>query len=289
MRKLQNILVTGANGQLGFEIAKLSDTYPWLNLIFTDRSTLDITNKKSIASIFNRYRFNTVINCAAYTAVDKAETDTEMAYAINGKAVSMLASFCEIQEANLFHISTDFVFDGTTNEPYKEDAATNPLSVYGLSKLEGEKAALSYQRAYVFRTSWVYSTHGKNFVKTMLRLASEKPELRVVNDQFGSPTYAHDLAEALLKIATQTIHINEPSIYHYCNQGAITWFDFAKKILELKHSKTPIIPIGTSAFPTPARRPSYSVLNTDKIKQHFNLIIPNWQSSLAQCLKNLNP
>jgi dTDP-4-dehydrorhamnose reductase len=123
----------------------------------------------------------------------------------------------------------------------------------------------------------------------MLRLASEKPELRVVNDQFGSPTYAHDLAEALLKIATQTIHINEPSIYHYCNQGAITWFDFAKKILELKHSKTTIIPISTSAFPTPARRPSYSVLNTDKIKQHFNLIIPNWQSSLAQCLKNLNP
>ncbi len=288
MRKLQTILVTGANGQLGFEISILEHHYPWLNFVFADRQMLDITDRNSIASLFNKYKFTTVINCAAYTAVDKAESEPEIAFNINAKAVELLAEYCAVQKANLFHISTDFVFDGTASEPYSELSLTNPLSVYGRSKLEGEKAALSYERSYVFRTSWVYSSHGKNFVKTMLRLASEKPELRVVNDQRGCPTYAADLADALLKIATTTITVQQSALFHYCNQGAITWFDFAQKILQFKKIKKPVTPILTSEFPTPAVRPKYSVLDTTQIRSRFNLTIPQWQDSLLRCLNKIS-
>jgi dTDP-4-dehydrorhamnose reductase len=219
--------------------------------------------------------------------VDKAETEQKVAYEINAYGVKLLAEWCATQEANLFHISTDFVFDGEATIPYTEESSTNPLSVYGKSKLEGETAALAYKKSYVIRTSWVYSSHGKNFVKTMLRLASEKPEIRVVNDQWGCPTYAADLADVLLNMATLTISIKQSEIFHYCNNGAITWYDFAKKIIQLSNISTPVIPISTIEYPTPASRPKYSVLDTNKIKNRFNLTIPSWQNSLSRCLHKI--
>lgn len=288
MKKMHTILITGANGQVGFELRQLTATYHWFNFILADRETLDITNQSELASFFNQYKIDTVINCAAYTAVDKAESEPQAAFAINSNAVLNLTEQCKRQSSNLIHISTDFVFDGTSNVPYEESATTNPLSVYGKSKLEGEIAALSYPHSLVIRTSWVYSEHGKNFVKTMLRLSKEKNELRVVNDQLGSPTYAADLADAVLRIITSSPKISQPEIFHYCNKGVITWYDFAKAILAYSHCNTPIIPIETTDYPTPAQRPKYSALNTNKIAARYSLSIPEWSNSLKNCLSRIH-
>lgn len=287
MRKLRTILVTGANGQLGFELNRVSAAYPWFNFIFADRDTLNIADPNEVFSFFNQYKLDVVINCAAYTAVDKAESEPDIAYAVNSRGVAHLVEQCKRQASDFIHISTDFVFDGLTDVPYLETAATNPLSVYGKSKLEGENAALSYTRTYVIRTSWVYSEHGKNFVKTMLRLSKEKNELRVVNDQFGSPTYAADLADAILRIVTATPRITQPEIFHYSNRGIITWYEFAKTILSLSNIQIPVIPITTAEYPTPAKRPGFSVLDTTKITNRFALTIPDWKSSLKTCIARL--
>ncbi len=287
MRKLKNILVTGCNGQIGYEVSQLCSQYPWFNFILTNKNTLDITSPDDVKRIFTQYKFDTVINCSAYTAVDKAESEPELANAVNARAIQLLIEYCDFHEANLFHLSTDFVFDGAGNSPYREDAPTNPINVYGKSKLDGEKIALTYPRTFIFRTSWVYSSHGNNFVKTILRLAREKSELRVVNDQIGSPTYAADIADTLLRIATTANHIQQAEIFNYANEGIVSWFDFANKILQLKNINIPIFPIASSEYPTPAKRPSYSVLDSSKIRSRFNLSIPGWQQSLSRCLSKL--
>ena len=236
---------------------------------------------------------NIVINCAAYTAVDRAEQEKDMAFQINGEAVGVLAAVCKEHDTKFIHISTDYVFDGTATVPYKEDSPTNPQSVYGASKLEGEKQALQFNPdTIIIRTSWVYSEFGKNFVRTMLKLMKEKEEINVVNDQFGSPTYAADLAEAILQIIVNlSIHTSPRTthggIYHFSNEGVISWYDFAVAIKEITGSNCKINPIPTSQYPTAAKRPAYSVLDTSKIQQIFNIKLNGWEESLAVCLERL--
>ncbi len=282
----KTVLVTGANGQVGQELNVIHASYPDFDFLFTTRKELDIVNAESVNNFFSSHKIDIVINCAAYTAVDKAESDKENAQKVNAEAVKELVKACGKSSALLIHISTDFVFDGTKSSPYKESDNTNPLGVYGATKLEGEKEALKYRNSIVVRTSWVYSSFGHNFVKTMLRLGKEKPELRVVNDQQGSPTYAKDLAEALLYIASNYSANNLQQVYHYSNEGAITWFEFARTILELSHIETPVHPITTAQFPTPAKRPSYSVMDKGKILEAFpGIPFKNWKTSLAECLR----
>lgn len=277
------VLVTGANGQLGKELRQLEKAWPQFDFLFLSREDLPIHHFELVRNYFEAVHPNYLINCAAYTAVDKAESEKELAYQINAEAVGVLAAICQQQHCRFIHISTDYVFDGTAKRPYNEDDPCSPQSVYGASKCEGEKLALQFNPdSIIIRTSWVYSSFGKNFVKTILRLLQEKPSLSVVNDQFGSPTYAADLAEAILSIISAKYW--KPGIYNYSNSGNISWYDFAVAIAELQRSAVPIEGISTDQYPTPARRPAFSVLDKTKITQAFGVPIKDWRESLARCL-----
>jgi len=285
---MTEILVTGAKGQLGSELQGLSVRYPSWSFMFTDIDTLDITNLQSLEKFCTGRKFQYIINCAAYTAVDKAETELEMAYLINRDAVKYLATIASQHNAILIHISTDYVFDGTSCEPYTELQTINPQSAYGRTKADGEKEALKYSQSVIIRTAWLYSEFGNNFVKTMLRLGAERNELRVVFDQVGTPTYAADLAVAILSIIADTEQQGvKPGIYHFSNEGVCSWYDFAWEILNFTHSKCKVIPIESKDYPTPAKRPAYGVFNKTKIKQTFHIEIPYWKTSLYKCLDTI--
>lgn len=279
------VLVTGANGQLGQAIRFIASNYPDIDFIFCSSSDLDITNKDNCESVFNKEKPDFCINAAAYTAVDKAESEPEKAHLINCIGAKNLAESCKDYNAKLIHVSTDFVFDGSKNEPYNEMDLPNPKGVYGQTKLEGEKAIQEvFDAYYIIRTSWVYSQFGNNFMKTMLRLASERTSLSVVNDQIGTPTNAVDLAHAILKIATschaELVSASSYGIYNFSNEGQCSWFDFAKKIFEINRVKIDLIPILTTQFPTPAARPKFSVLDKTKIKTTFGIEIKPWEQAI---------
>ncbi len=286
------ILVTGSNGQLGKELKKIASSFPQFDFIFLSKEDMPIHHFEMVRHYFNTYHPHYCINCAGYTAVDRAEQEKDRAFQINGEAVGVLAAICKEHHCQFIHISTDYVFDGTASVPYKEDSPTNPQSVYGLSKLEGEKQAMQLNPdSNIIRTSWVYSEYGKNFVRTMVKLMKEKEEINVVNDQFGSPTYAGDLAETILQIIkTLPIHhspLTTHGIYHYSNQGIISWYDLAVEIKRLIQSDCKINPIPTSQYPTAAKRPAYSALDKTKIQHVFGIKSKDWKESLATCLSRL--
>ena len=276
------VLVTGANGQLGQAIRFVAGNYPNIHFVFCSSSDLDITNKENCYSVFNKETPDFCINTAAYTAVDKAESETQKAHLINCIGAKNLAETCKEFNAKLIHISTDFVFDGLKNAPYNETDLTSPKGVYGQTKLDGEIAIQEVFDAYfIIRTSWVYSQFGNNFMKTMLRLASERASLSVVSDQIGTPTNAVDLAECLVTIITEHSKLNTEhyGIYNFSNEGQCSWFDFAKKIFEINQVKIDLTPIPTTQFPTPAERPKYSVLDKTKIQSVFGVEIKSWEES----------
>lgn len=284
----KRILITGANGQLGSELKALQSAYTEYEMMCIDRAELDLSDGKAIETYFVDKTFDIIINCAAYTAVDKAESEAELSDAINHKAIEVLASIAKAKNMALVHISTDYVFDGTNFKPYIETDAVNPQGVYGQTKLEGEKAMLAINPAHsvIIRTSWVYSSYGTNFVKTMLRLGKERDELGVIYDQVGTPTYARDLAETIMAMLPQLNNENV-ELYHYSDEGVCSWYDFAQAIFELSGVQCDVKPIETKEYPTPATRPHYSLLNKAKIKKEFNLTIPYWKDSLNECLKTL--
>ena len=284
---MKKILIIGGNGQLGNCLNKLSSEYTLdYEFHFTDYDTLDITNQKQINEYFSEYEPHYCINVSAYTAVDLAEQEKEKAFAINAEGVKYLAEACAEKGIDLIHISTDYVFDGNINIPYSEDDFTNPLSVYGASKLEGENLALENNpKTIIIRTSWLYSEFGKNFVKTMLNLFSTKDELNVVADQFGQPTNANDLAEVIMKIIST--EEKEYGVFHFSNYPETTWFDFAKKIAELSKSKIKINPISTEQYPTPAKRPMRSTMCLNKIENSYNIEPKYWENSLEECMEIL--
>ncbi|MCG2615879.1 dTDP-4-dehydrorhamnose reductase [Terrimonas sp. NA20] len=283
----QKILVTGANGQLGKELQTLSDEFAVFDFIFLTREDLAIDDAASVNTIFDKHAPQYCINCAAYTAVDKAETDRDNAFAVNGTGPGNLAAASRKYNTRFVHISTDYVFDGQATVPYPADAPTDPQGVYGASKLAGEESAVeNNDQSVIIRTSWVYSEFGKNFVKTMLRLMSEKPEISVVSDQVGSPTYAADLAKAILQIISSGNWY--PGIYHYSNAGVISWFQFAEAIKEISGSNCVVKPIPSSAYPTPAKRPSYSAMDLSKINTKYAIEPPGWKESLKVCIGRLS-
>lgn len=291
------IMVTGSTGQLGTELQKLSVAYPDFDYIFLSEEDLSILDFERVRHFFDLHQPHYLVNCAAYTAVDRAESDKEIAYKVNADAVGFLAGLCCEYNTRFVHISTDYVFDGTASEPYKTDDKTNPQSVYGASKLEGEKLAFQNNPdTILIRTSWVYSEFGNNFVKTMMRLMNERDEINVVNDQFGSPTYAADLADVILQIIVTLPSLNLSSnsyrnsthgIYHYTNEGIINWYDFALAIKELIGSTCKINPISTAQYPTPAKRPAYSALDKSKITAVYNIKLKDWKTSLFACISLL--
>lgn len=290
MYKQKSILVTGANGQLGQSFKLISEQYPNYQFTFATRKEIDLSLLESINNYFQQKQFDLVINCAAYTAVDKAEQEVELADAINHLAVKQLAQIAKEQGTVFIHISTDYVFDGTNYRPYIETDSINPQSVYGASKLKGEQAIQAIKpKGCIIRTSWVYSEFGNNFVKTMLKLGQDRDQLNVIFDQVGSPTYAKDLAQAIMAIvqSNQLNNISKPEIYHYSNEGVSSWYDFARQIFEISEIDCDVNAIETKDYPTPATRPHYSLLNKAKIKQAYNLMIPYWKDSLKQCLQNL--
>jgi len=280
------VLVTGANGQLGKELQQLECNWPAFKFLFLSREDLPIHHFELVRNFFKGCKPAVLINCAAYTAVDKAEQERDLAYQINAEAVGVLAAVCAANECRFIHVSTDYVFDGTATCPYKEEDLTAPQSVYGQTKLEGERQALLVNpNAVIIRTSWVYSSFGKNFVKTIIRLLQDKPQISVVQDQLGSPTYAADLANAILQVASSNTWI--PGIYNYSNTGIISWFQFAVEIGKLSGLTTPIKGISTAEYPTPAKRPAWSVLDTTKIVATYGVIIKDWKESLGQCMREL--
>ena len=289
---MKNILVTGAYGQLGNEVRILSANYPEYNFLFTDVDSLDITDKNELIDFVTGNDIRYIINCAAYTAVDKAEDDAELCEKINATAVKNLGLAAAEAGAGIIHVSTDYVFDGTSCRPYTEDMPTKPCSVYGKTKLKGEKNLLkACPNAIIIRTAWLYSPFGNNFVKTMIKLGSERESLNVIFDQVGTPTYALDLAEAILKAMDQTIDTDHEKggVYHFSNEGVCSWYDFTIKIHEIAGINTcKVNPIETKDYPTKAARPHYSVLNKSKIKQTFNISIPHWEESLKNCIKELS-
>ena len=290
------ILVTGKNGQLGQSINKIVNTGNGKNnyqqdneFIFVGREELDLSKKESIASYFDNNNFDVIINCGAYTAVDRAEEEQNLTNQVNHLAVKQLAGIAKEQKAKLIHISTDYVFDGTGSKPYKETDKTNPINVYGKTKLAGEKALQEIMptNAMIIRTSWVYSEYGNNFVKTMLRLGKERNEINVVSDQIGSPTYATDLAKAILKIIDNRDYQDKDKateIYHHSNKGEISWYDFTKEIFKLAKIDCKVSPITTEQYPTPAKRPRNTLMSKDKIIEEFSLEILDWKKSLETCI-----
>ncbi len=283
---MQTILITGSKGQLGNEMQQISLQYPKFNYIFTDIDELDICDKISLNAFVNKNSINFIVNCAAYTAVDKAETDIELCYKINSEAVRNIAEVAEINDIKVIHISTDYVFDGTNYLPYSENQEVSPATVYGKSKLAGELALIEKcKNAIIIRTSWLYSSYGNNFVKTMLKLGTERDSLNVIFDQIGTPTYAADLAKAIMEILSAESFIS--GIYHYSNEGVCSWYDFTKSIHRLAGINCNVKPIETKDYPTITPRPHYSVLNKFKIKSNYGINIPHWEESLANCLKKI--
>ncbi len=284
---MTNILVTGSNGQVGSELQALSKDYDY-NFYFTTKESLDINDEKAIEEFVNKNSIDTIINPAAYTAVDKAEDDKQNADKVNHLAVKNLAKIAQAKDIKLIHISTDYVFDGKNYKPYNEDDITNPNGVYGATKLAGEIAMLGInpKNSIIIRTSWVYSSFGANFVKTMLRLGKERNELGVIFDQVGTPTYARDLVKTILDILPK-IKNTKVEIYNYSNEGVCSWYDFAKEIMRMAKIECKVNPIETSQYPTPATRPHYSLLNKAKIKNDFDIIVPYYKDSLDECLRIL--
>jgi dTDP-4-dehydrorhamnose reductase len=282
---MKKILVIGAKGQLGNEFQNLAKKYSF-QFFFYDVAEMDITNKELVEKGIAALKPDYLINCAAYTAVDKAEVDKELAFAINANAVKYLAQACTDNDVKFIHISTDYVFSGEGKEPYREDDSLSPINVYGASKLKGEQEAVAGNKdVVIIRTAWVYSIYGNNFVKTMLRLMKSKPEISVVADQVGSPTYAHDLAEAIMQIIISGKWA--PGVYHFTNNGVISWFDFASEIKNQSMLSCKVNPITTEQYPTPAKRPKYSVLDKTKIQQTFGIKLKDWRESLRECLSKM--
>lgn len=276
-------MVTGSKGQLGSEIRDLAFLFPQFSFVFFDKEDFSLDDIDKAGHIFHQHQPAYCINCAAYTAVDRAEYEKEQANAINGYAVGNLASLCRQYHTRFIHISTDYVFNGRQTKPWKETDDADPVNIYGASKLLGEELALKNNpETIIIRTSWVYSPYGQNFVKTMIRLMNEKESIGIINDQTGSPTYAADLAEAIMKIISSGKW--EPGIYHYSNEGIITWFDFAGEIKKLIHSNCVINPLSTDQYPTPAKRPRYSVLDKTKIRHTFSVTVKDWKESLKVCI-----
>lgn len=283
---MKKILVTGANGQLGQSIQEIAPNYANLDFVFVTRKELDITNEEQVFNYFSNNIFDAAVNCVAYTAVDLAESDEVNVRLINATATRYLAEQTAKQNIPLIHISTDYVFDGSVATARLETDQVNPIGVYGQTKLEGEELALAINpKTIIIRTAWVYSKYGKNFVKTMLRLFNEKEEIGVINDQIGSPTNAVDLADAIAQILSKEELTY--GIFNYSNEGTCSWYDFATKIKELSRSTIKINPIPTSAYPTTAKRPAYSLLDKSKIKETYQLEIPNWEESLKKELTTL--
>jgi dTDP-4-dehydrorhamnose reductase len=281
------VVVTGKNGQLGWELMQLTKQYAnRFDFLFTDREQLDLLDEQSITDFFQTYQPSYFINCAAYTAVDKAESEQDLAYRINAKAIGQIAHYCSIYKTILIHFSTDYVFDGNGITPYKIDTPTNPVNYYGYTKRVGEQLALeNHASTIIIRTSWVYSSHGHNFVKTMLRLMKERDMIKVVADQRGCPTYAADLAEATMKIVTASqqgqLHAG---VFHYSNTGETNWYEFAKAIRDRAGLTCAIEPITTAEYSTPAKRPGYSVMDLTTITEKYDVVLHHWQDSLQQCL-----
>lgn len=289
MKEKPVILVTGANGQLGMEFRDMESSFPGYRFVFVSRNDLSIEDPEAIDRFFSHIPIHYCINCAAYTAVDKSETEIEAAFSANAEAPGFLARASAKYGAAFFHFSTDYVFDGNGKEPYSESLPTDPVNIYGKSKRDGEENVLKQNpQAVIIRTSWVYSSYGKNFVKTMLRLMKEKPEIWVVSDQVGSPTYARDLAAAVMFIIqshspSQII----PGIFHYANRGVISWYQFAVAIKEFAGMNCVVNPLSSANYPTPAKRPAYSVLDTSKISKVYQVNIPEWKDSLRECIRLL--
>lgn len=283
-----HILVTGANGQLGSELRELS-TDSMDVFLFTDVHELNLCNKTEVFSFFESNKVDVIINCAAYTAVDKAETDAEAANNVNAMAVKNLVDAALKCDIKLIHVSTDYVFNGQHYKPWHEEDAVSPLGVYGYTKREGEKYLLeSDVKGVVIRTSWLYSSYGNNFVKTMMRLGKERKELRVIFDQIGTPTYAKDLAEAILHICQHDVFGTGKKLLHYSNEGVASWYDFAKAIMEIADVDYEVKPIETKDYPTTAARPFYSVMNKKLIKEEYDITIPYWRDSLKKCIAKIN-
>ena len=285
---MANILITGANGQLGSELRKIGFS-PLDEVFFTDVAELDITDYTAIEKFIQVHEVDTIINCAAYTAVDRAEDEPGPAAEINTQAVANLAKAAQKGDCLLIHISTDYVFDGTATTPYTEKIKTCPVSVYGKTKLAGEEAIIRSGCFYIIiRTAWLYSAFGHNFVKTILRLAVERPEINVVNDQIGTPTYAEDLAKAIVKIMANDDRVEHEGIYHYSNAGVCSWYDFAVEIVRLSGLNCRVNPVTTAEYPTKTHRPAYSVLDKTKIKHTFGVEVPEWQEALRRMMGEIS-
>ena len=280
------ILVTGANGQVGRALRDLSGRHPEFGFVFLSREDMPIHHYEGMRNVIEAVKPFALVNCAAYTAVDRAETEKDLAMTVNAEAPGILASLCREHGARFIHLSTDYVFDGKANSPYREEDPTAPTSVYGLSKREGERRALeSNPDSVVIRTSWVYFEHGKNFVKTMMRLMRDRERVGVVNDQFGSPTYAGDLAECILQLLESSRWV--PGVYHFSNEGDIAWHEFAVAIRDIIGSACKVDAITTEQYPTPAPRPAYSVLDKRKIIETYGIRLVPWRESLAKCLSRI--
>ncbi len=278
------VLVIGSDGQLGFEFQKISNSYDSLSWIFSTIKTLDLSRSDTIDSFLNEINPCVIINCAAFTSVDKAETEFELAYIINYKAVDIISKWTSDNNKKLIHLSTDYVFDGLSQIPLKENSNTNPINEYGNSKLKGEQVCIKNDtNSIIIRTSWLYSSFGKNFVKSMIDLMKKNNSVKVVNDQIGSPTYAYDLAKVIIEIIMN--NKNKSGLFHYSNEGEISWFEFAKSIREFYNLDCKIIGVSSKEFKTLAKRPQYSFLNKSKIKTTFNLEIPNYKQSLKNCIE----
>ncbi|WP_456379333.1 dTDP-4-dehydrorhamnose reductase [Lutibacter sp.] len=286
---MNNILVTGSKGQLGLELKSLESNFSNYTFFFTDKSKLNISNSEDVFAFILKNKITTIINCAAYTNVDKAEEELDLANEINHLAVENLAKIAKNRNIQLIHISTDYVFDGTSKTPYKEEAIPNPQNVYGATKLKGEEAlqTVNPPNSVIIRTSWLYSIFGENFVKTILKLSEEKNNISVVSDQIGSPTNAHDLAKTILQIIP-FLKSNRVELYHYANTGTCSWFQFAEEIIKLSKNKCEVVPVSSSTFNSKAKRPNFSLLNTGKIQEIFQLNIPHWKDSLKKCIEKLN-
>jgi len=287
----KTILITGANGQLGSELREISESYDSFNFQFIDLQDLDITDTVETVRFIAETKPGWVVNCAGYTAVDRAESEQELASMVNGDSLSGITDGLLQYGGKLIHISTDFVFSGKSGRPYMEEDIPDPISVYGKSKLRGEEIALSYPGSIVLRTSWLYSVFGNNFVKTIIRLASERDTINVVSDQVGNPTYARDLADVIMKIIVSADKDNGTfynGIYNYSNEGSCSWYEFAMEIKKIAGLKITINPVSTEQYPLPAKRPAMSVLDKSKIKHVYGITIPGWKNSLHSCIKKLN-
>jgi dTDP-4-dehydrorhamnose reductase len=288
---MTTILVTGASGQLGSEIRELSARYSGYEFIFTDAGEMDITDAKATAAFISANTPSWVINCAAYTAVDRAEDEENLATLINAGGVENIVNALRGSDCRLIHISTDYVFDGNSSMPYTEDDSTSPSSAYGRSKLAGEKAALCWPNTMIIRTSWLYSSYGSNFVKTILRKAGSAQEISVVFDQAGSPTYAADLAAAIMDIISGVIrnrHNFVPGIFNFSDEGVCSWYDLACEIVKEAGSECLVLPVRSSAWPSRVKRPAYSVLDKTRIKETYNISVPHWRTSLNNCISKIN-